>query len=344
MRIYPEELRAYALYKEEQLAGFPLLTAAQVEALRAKAALLRQWQNAHKAVHNAINSAVLLAILGLIGFLVYALPSMVRLSTAEVALVAFAYGYLAYGLTNFSLHEGAGHQNIILKIGPISGLLQKIANNLCRLNAADPAYYRTKHPAHHARTATEGDGTFTQFVWPKRFWLSVIPFAGTMPFCDYKIHSGDEKTRSGLLSDATSAAFAASIIVSFLVRGYSIGSVLVFLTVAIWSAFTLDRLRETTEHNLMPDTPYDVARSFGPGFWGLLVGGGPWGQPCHLVHHLAPAACWYHQILLHFELKRILTPEQREVFLVKPVLGYPCLLVRILRQNLAYARRIRQDA
>ena len=63
--------------------------------------------------------------------------------------------------------------------------------------------------------------------------------------------------------------------------------------------FYLDRLRQFTEHNLMPLDNKNGSRSFGLGFWGMLVGGGPWGTPCHWVHHLVASIPWYQQLMLH---------------------------------------------
>ncbi len=49
----------------------------------------------------------------------------------------------------------------------------------------------------------------------------------------------------------------------------------------------------------MPLDNANGSRSFGLGFWGLLVGGGPWGSPCHWEHHLVPSLPWYQQLILH---------------------------------------------
>jgi fatty acid desaturase len=103
--------------------------------------------------------------------------------------------------------------------------------------------------------------------------------------------------------------------------------------------FGLDRLRQFTEHNLMPLENRNGARSFGVGFWGLLIGGGPWGQPCHWAHHLVPSLPWYQQIALHRHLVRFLTPRQREQFLIAPVIGFPRLWWRILRELNAFKSR-----
>jgi hypothetical protein len=65
------------------------------------------------------------------------------------------------------------------------------------------------------------------------------------------------------------------------------------------------------------------SRSFGTGFWGLLIGGGPWG------------------FALHRDLKRTLTPAQRSRYLLEPVIGYPKLLLRIWRESARFERASR---
>ena len=103
--------------------------------------------------------------------------------------------------------------------------------------------------------------------------------------------------------------------------------------------FYLDRLRQYTEHNLMPLDNKDGSRSFGLGFWGMLIGGGPWGSPCHWEHHLVASLPWYQQLILHRDLKRILTPAQRKQYLIEPVIGYPRLLWRLLREPSRFQRQ-----
>jgi fatty acid desaturase len=102
--------------------------------------------------------------------------------------------------------------------------------------------------------------------------------------------------------------------------------------------FYLDRVRQFTEHNLMPLENRNGARSFGMGLWGNLIGGGPWGQPCHWVHHLAPGIPWYQQIVLHFYIKSLLTERQREQFMLAPFVGFPRLLWRVIRDANTFAR------
>jgi fatty acid desaturase len=102
--------------------------------------------------------------------------------------------------------------------------------------------------------------------------------------------------------------------------------------------FYVDRMRQFTEHNLMPLENNSGARSLGVGFWGLLVGGGPWGQPCHLAHHMVASIPWYQQIILHRYIVGLLTETQRKQFLLKPFVGFPALLWGILRESNRFSR------
>ena len=92
-----------------------------------------------------------------------------------------------------------------------------------------------------------------------------------------------------------------------------------------------------TQSLLMALDTENAARHPGTGFWGLLVGGGPWGQPCHLSHHLMPALPWYQQCRLHWRLRAMMSPEQRRHFCITPVIGFPRLLWHVLHVNFQYA-------
>jgi fatty acid desaturase len=120
------------------------------------------------------------------------------------------------------------------------------------------------------------------------------------------------------------------------------GLVFTLLTLVVFSThfgFYADRLRHFAEHNLMPLENKNGARSFGLGFWGLLIGGGPWGQACHWMHHLVPGIPWYQQLQLHSYVVKILTPQQREQFMLEPVIGYPKLLWRLWKEPNSFVRK-----
>jgi fatty acid desaturase len=113
------------------------------------------------------------------------------------------------------------------------------------------------------------------------------------------------------------------------------GSQFTLLTLVFFSThfgFYVDRLRHFTEHNLMPLENKNGARSFGLGFWGLLIGGGPWGQACHWMHHLVPGIPWYQQLMLHRYAVNLLTPRQREQFMLEPFFGFPKLFWRLWKE------------
>jgi hypothetical protein len=82
----------------------------------------------------------------------------------------------------------------------------------------------------------------------------------------------------------------------------------------------------------MPLDNWNGSRSFGFGFWGMLIGGGPWGTPCHWEHHLVASIPWYQQLMLHRFVVGLLTPRQRRQFLLQPVIGFPRLWWSLVRE------------
>jgi hypothetical protein len=70
----------------------------------------------------------------------------------------------------------------------------------------------------------------------------------------------------------------------------------------------------------------------------LVIGGGPWGQPCHMAHHLVASIPWYQQIVLHRFIVALLTEKQRRQFLLPPGLGFSRLLWRVVRDANAFSR------
>ncbi len=333
MKTYAAELEAARRMDAEHASRFPFFSDAQLAAIRGEARRLDQWVKQHVALHDALNTFVMASLLALDVMAILRLP---------ILLAIAAHGYIMYGLTNMSLHEGAGHNGLIRGKGRLAALLRVAANNLCRLFFADPEFYRSRHVFHHAKFGTAEDGAFTNIVLPHRFLLCLLPLAGVMPFVDYKIHAGETYTKSRALSDASSVAYLGVLAAMIGVHeGDWQRSLFVLVLGGPWLAFVLDRLRETTEHQLMPTHAQNGARSFGPGLWGFLIGGGAWGQPCHLMHHLAPGLPWYMQLRLHGRVAGLMTEAQRRAFLLTPVVGYPMLLFRVLRQS---ARLTRAEA
>jgi fatty acid desaturase len=236
-----------------------------------------------------------------------------------------------YWLSIYSLHEGAAHNLIFPGKGRASRAGRFVAANLCRLAATDPEHYSRCHMAHHAKFGSEDDAEFLNFVLPRRFWLSLLPFACFFNYTDFFVHRPLRYNRSRAIS-AIVAALYNGLYLFMLYRLFGVWFAVIvgFLTPHV--GFYLDRMRQFTEHNLMPLEKNSGARSLGVGFWGLLVGGGPWGQPCHLAHHMVASIPWYQQILLHRDIVRRMTPEQRDQFLLRPIVGFPRMLWRVLRE------------
>lgn len=252
------------------------------------------------------------------------------------------HSYLLYSLGVFTLHEGAAHRILFVGQAGFVKRAQALASQLCRVSAAEPEYYATRHMVHHAKFGTPDDQEFLNCVLPRRYFLTFLPLAAFINFSDFIIHRPPTYTRSRILSALMATTYNAAY--AFLLWN-TYGPLFTLVTMFVFLphvGFYLDRVRQFTEHNLMPLDNPNGSRSFGTGFWGLLVGGGPWGSPCHWEHHLVPSLPWYQQLVLHRFVVRQLTPQQRKQFLIEPVIGFPRLWWRLIRE--LYAVRVRHVA
>jgi len=338
MRFHPEELALARSYEQEH--AFDRLSDEQVNAIMVRGRALFQWFKSHPSLHNAINATVVAAIFISHYWVLLKLPALLltpqsgtpawRILTAS-ALAGSLYSYIQYTLTVFSLHEGAAHHIVFVGEGRLVRVAQTVASNLCRLAAGEPEYYATRHMQHHAKFGTEDDAEFLNFVGPHRYFMTLLPLAAFINFTDFVIHRPPTYTRGRLLSAAVATTYNG--VYAYLIYD-AWGLPFMLLTMFVFVphvGFYLDRLRQFTEHNLMPLDNKNGSRSFGLGFWGMLVGGGPWGSPCHWEHHLVPSLPWYQQLLLHRFVVGLLTPAQRRQFLIAPVVGFPLLWWRLVR-------------
>jgi fatty acid desaturase len=88
----------------------------------------------------------------------------------------------------------------------------------------------------------------------------------------------------------------------------------------------------------MPDDNRLASRSLGLSFWGIMIGGGPWGQPCHYMHHIFPSLPWYGQIAMHYRVKDLYNEAQRKEIFVNSFWDVPqkfFALFKINNKNLA---------
>jgi fatty-acid desaturase len=338
MKLYPEEWKAFESFIIKESSSFPLLSQEQKSALLSRAAELKNWQQKHPLIHNSITVTVVLFNLGLLITIGFIVPSVFKISLFEQVLLTILYGHTAYGLTVFSLHELNGHNQGIKGEGKIAQFLDLLCKSACRLNHADPVFYKTQHYSHHQQVGTQEDKAFTNAISIKRFLISIIPFAVATPFCDYKIHTDDKWSKSKAISEILATSLLLGVAITLYLNQSWIHA-LIFVVLAPWSSFLFDRLRETSEHNFMPNTKGSEARSFGVTFWGLIVGGGPWGQCCHLMHHIAPTLPWYFQITLQKDFEKMLDEKQKRVFLRGGVVDYLKLWKEILKkQNLYFSK------
>jgi hypothetical protein len=351
MKVHPEELESARAYA--QGLGFEELTPDQMRLIMGRGRDLHKWFKTHPGTHALINGAVISGILAADWWILTQLPgmlmSMVSASEPRVAsygailfaaaIVGGLHSWLGYSLSIFSLHEGAAHNLIFPGTGRFTGVAAFLARNMCRLASAEPNNYADCHMAHHARFGTEHDSEFLNFVGFRRLWLILLPYGVFINFSDFVIHRPLIYTRQRLLSSLVGAIYN-GVYAWLMYRAMGpLFTFLVFVILLPHVGFWTDRVRQFTEHNLMPLENKSGARSFGVGVWGLMIGGGPWGQPCHLAHHLVPSIPWYQQMALHRYLVSLLTEQQRAQFLVRPIIGYPLLVWSIVRDLHAFSRR-----
>lgn len=336
MILRPEELALARDYAHRTAAES--LTREQMKLVMDRGRELFHWYKQHQAVHYALNVAVVAVLLGGDYLILLRLPSLLLNDGSNNSFrnVLFAslvcgglHSYLLYSMSVFSMHEGAAHGIVFPGAHPVSRALNWFASNLCRIAASEPQYYSEHHMSHHSKFGTEADGEFLNFVLPRRYWLTLLPFAALLNYTDFVAHRPPGYTRGRIVSAVVALSYHATYGLLMTERFGGLFTLLSFVLFLPHVGFFLDRLRQFSEHNLMPLENKDGSRSFGMGFWGMLIGGGPWGSPCHWEHHLVASLPWYQQIRLHFYLKRILTDAQKKQFLLQPVIGYPKLLLRL---------------
>jgi hypothetical protein len=242
-----------------------------------------------------------------------------------------------YSLAVYSMHEGAAHRLIYPPYGRVSGMFHRITANLCRVAASEPKQYSTHHMAHHAKFGSEEDAEFLNFVKPRRYWLTFLPLAFDFNYSDFIVHRPLALTRDRLLSALWAIPYNGLYVWYAWTHFGVLYTVIAYAVMLPHFGFLMDRVRQFTEHNLMPLDNKNGSRSFGCGFWGILVGGGPWGSPCHWEHHLVPSLPWYQQLILHRYLVSLLTRAQRRQFLIEPVIGFPTLWWSLLQETRRFA-------
>lgn len=334
MILHPEEFqRAVEYWKDKE---FPALSKEQYALITEHGKCMIRFYLRHPYLHHAINLGVFAVIFALDFLVLLRLGAYIDSPLWAGLVVGLLHAYIMYTLSVFSLHEGAAHKLIVLRKGPLSRMLALIADNTGRITFAESDYYAKNHLSHHANFGTLKDDEFLNFIRAKRFYGVFWPYGSIFNFTDFKSQVGMAYTPSRFLSLFLSLFYHA-VLAGFMRQYYSWAMIVIALVLVYPNFFFwLDRTRQYMEHNLMPLNVINGARDLGDGFWGMLVGGGPWGQPCHWTHHLVVGVPWYNQLRLHrFIREKVLTPEQKKLFLLRPVVGFPRKLSVILRETSA---------
>jgi fatty acid desaturase len=322
MKVYKSELENWSKFRALQKTT--PLTPEQLKQIDQRSKFLLKQTFAHPYRHNIVGICLVLSLL-LIDILSFTIPGILGL-----IIMTTVHGFILYSLTIYTLHEGAAHKRIILG----SPILAFLVNNVSRLCFADPIHYQRCHSSHHQHLGTKDDKAFTHMIVPSRILKSFLPGAAFLKFNDYKIHSSDAWTISKIMTLLIGLNY--SLILFLMAKNHQHSGVLVFiiLIAAPWISFSLDRLRESSEHLLLKSDDLPEAREIGNNFWGYLIGGGPWGQPCHLSHHISPSLPWYQQLRLSREIKQILSMEQRKYFFIEDgFFKYPKKFIQLMKSN-----------
>lgn len=307
MKQYPEEQQF--LKQHLSTLSVPEFTQGQQEALRKEILSLRQDAKGSTGLHTLLQLIPFLTIASLWYALIFILPAHIHNKVLLFSLLFIAHGILGYQWVVYGLHEGAGH-GLFLK----NKILRFLAFHSSRIMMADPIYYKQAHYTHHKFVGTDKDEAQTNFVLLKRIVISLLPGAGILFPNDYRIHKGEGLNGSIALSSGLGLI---RIYIEYRALNTYLSPVsilVILLLLSPWVGLTLDRIRESLEHHLMPQSHLYGTRQLGLSPLALLISGGPWGQPCHMSHHLAPDFNWYQQLKLHLFLNSLLDSDQRRFF------------------------------
>lgn len=294
--------------------SYPQLSKDQNDSLTEKIIGIRNYGKENPGIHILMQAFPFL-FLGVVWiFLIFILPQLISNKALLVATLGVLHGFIGYQWVVYGMHEGAGHGLFRNRNSKIQKILNRLAFHSCRLLMADPEFYKKAHVTHHRYVGTLKDQAQTNYVHNSRVIISLLPGAGILFPNDYRIHKGDENTASLAISGLVGGLRLAGEI--FLLTPYLewYWSLLALALIGPWVGLGMDRVRESVEHHMMPAHNIYGSRELGVKPMALILGGGPWGQPCHFCHHLAQDINWYQQIWLHFEVKKVMNEEQMHFY------------------------------
>jgi fatty acid desaturase len=312
MKQYPQE----QIYLKNYLKNIsiPELSSTQQDLIREMITYLRKTKKTSPWFHNLMEFFPFFIIASCWYLLIYILPSYLNNKTVLFFMIFIFHGFLGYQWVIYGLHEGAGHGLFKNKKTFLHRILNFFAFHSARIMMADPEYYHATHLTHHKHTGTDKDEAQTNFVLIKRIFISLLPGAGILFPNNYRIHKGDEITKSQIIS--TIIGLSRFYLEYIALKSYfSLFEIIIMLfLLSPWVGLFLDRSRESLEHHLMPQSKIYGTRELGNSPLALIIAGGPWGQPYHFSHHFAPDLNWYQQHRVHKNLANILSEDQKDFF------------------------------
>ena len=268
MILDPEELALARTYATER--PFEPLSPEQLKRIKDRGRELFRWYREHPRLHILINLAALSGIFLAEYLVLLRLPDLIIPSTGLVAAAVICgalHAWLLYSLGVFSIHEGAAHQTIF----PPRGRVDK-GHELRREQPLPPVRRgaRILQPPSHAAPFE---------VWDGRRWrvpelcapASVLAQPAAVRV-HVELHGFRDASAAPLHEEPHDLGIGP---VSYhlgwaylMARAYGwLLPTLAFGLVSPHLGFWLERLRQYSEHNLMPLDNNDGSRSFGLGFW-----------------------------------------------------------------------------
>jgi fatty acid desaturase len=321
----------------------PAFTSEQEEQIKAAILIARDYAKNNPTIHFLLQLFPYLVLFSAWLFVILLLPRLIENTLVLTLVLGALHGMIGYQWVIYGMHEGAGHGLFRKRNSQIEKLFNWLAFHSCRLFMADPEFYAKAHKTHHRYLGTIEDQAQTNYVHTRRVLISLLPGAGILFPNDYRIHKGDDLSFSLVVSGLIGGARLAleiSLLANYLHWSLVI---LAFGLIGPWIGLSLDRIRESIEHHLMPADKVWGTRELGLSFMALVIAGGPWGQPCHFTHHLAQDLNWYQQLLLHKKLKTILSSSQQD-FISFRHKGIFSLLRQNIKSRISILKQVGQNA
>lgn len=339
MKTSPEEYQTYETFLKINDLSIYELTQEQLSIILRKANLYNTWVNKHPLFHNSLNYFCLFVLL-IVNFVLLTYLCVLPWDNLFfiICIAGCLRGYFSLNLQYMAIHEGLSHERFVVGSGKLKKTSDLLLDIISRLHFCDPDYVVPAHRAHHKYTSTRKDAIYGNCITPKRFWISMIPFAHLFKFCDYKYHRDERISYKKVYGDLAAIGLHTLIctIINVAHGSYWPGLVYVFLSTQL--PFWINSFMGYFEHMFMVSSQIFGGRTNGDTILGYLIGCGPFGQPYHTAHHISPSLPWYFQGILNRDLKRVLNKKQKNYFITKSSWEMVRLFIRSMKNSITYSK------